>query len=266
MAFSSFSFLRTEEAGKGLVILTFSRGRSNPMNAQVVSELRQAFQEAATAEDCRAVVLAGQENFFSVGLDVIELYGYDEAEITSFWQNFLALLEDMLRFPKPLVAAITGHSPAGGCVLAIGCDYRVMAEGKFQIGLNEIPVGIMLPESIFEVYRFWIGSRKAYQYLMEGKLLTPEEAAEVGLVDALVPAEQVIERAIAQAQMYMRFEPSTWRKSKANLRRDLLQRMSSSEAHKAAQLAESLAHWWSPAARQVLGGLVKHLSQKSPVG
>ncbi|MEM6298249.1 MAG: enoyl-CoA hydratase/isomerase family protein [Bacteroidota bacterium] len=264
MSFSSFDHLQVHPREGGYFVIQLSRGRANPMNADLVRELRQAIGQAQANADCKGLVLAGQEGFFSVGLDVIELYGYDKATILAFWQNFLQLLEDMLAFPKPLVAAITGHSPAGGCVLAIGCDYRVMAEGdKFQIGLNEIPVGIMLPEAIFEVYRFWIGDRKAYQFLMEGKLLSPTEAHEVGLVDEVVALPDVLATAEKQVQKYLKFEANTWRKSKMNLRRDLLHRLSNSEeADREAQIQQALDHWWSPEARAVLGGLVKHLQKR----
>lgn len=263
MAFSSFEHLEIEAREGGYHVLQLNRGRANPMNAALVSELRRAIQEACHSDDCRGLVLAGQEKFFSVGLDVIELYGYDEEKIRAFWTDFLQLLEDLLAFPKPLVAAITGHSPAGGCVLAIGCDYRVMAEGKFTIGLNEIPVGIMLPASIFEVYRFWIGDRKAYQYLMEGKLLTPPEAQAAGLVDETAPLDEVVQRAEVQVQKYLKFEPNTWQKSKTNLRAGLLARLQGGDAaEREAQIRKALDHWWSPAARTVLGKLVEQLKQR----
>lgn len=262
MAFSKFEHLslipRPEDK---YYILQLSRGRSNPMNAALVGELRQAIAEAKTSADCRGLVLAGQPGFFSVGLDVIELYGYNEAEILAFWTDFMQLLEDLLAFPKPLVAAITGHSPAGGCVLAIGCDYRVMASGKFTIGLNEIPVGIMLPEAIFEVYRFWLGDRLAYQFLMEGKLLSPEQAHQVGLVDEVAELEAVLPQAEAKLKSYLSFEPNTWQKSKKNLRRGLLARLQGSE-NKEAGIRQALEHWWSPEARQVMGMLVKRLQKQ----
>ena len=71
------------------------------------------------------------------------------------------------------------------CVLAICCDYRIMAEGNFMIGLNEIPVGLIVPESIFHLYSFWIGKANAYRLLLEGRLLSPQEALKVGLVISL---------------------------------------------------------------------------------
>src|SRR5690606_32452196 len=107
------------------------------------------------------------------GLDLITLFEYDEAKIHEFWESFIALIYDLAAFPKPSIAAITGHSPAGGCVLALCCDHRVMAEGDYIIGLNEVPVGIIVPQCIFELYSFWLGSARASKFLLEGKLLAP---------------------------------------------------------------------------------------------
>src|SRR5690606_4415621 len=121
-----------------------------------------------------------------------ELYNYSEDEVRQFWLDFIGLVKCFVSFSKPAVAAITGHSPAGGCVLAICCDYRVMAKGDFVIGLNELPVGIIVPQPIFELYSFWIGQGMAYRNLMEGKLMTPEEALSCGLVDEVVVAQSLV--------------------------------------------------------------------------
>src|SRR5690606_38326654 len=125
-------------------------------------------------------ILMGKEGFFSSGLDLITLFEYDQAQIKKFWEKFIGLVHQLVRFPKPLICAITGHSPAGGCVLALCADYRIMAQGDYIIGLNEVPVGIVVPGSIAQLYGFWIGMGNASRFLLEGKLLKPEEAESVG--------------------------------------------------------------------------------------
>ncbi|MBK7640026.1 MAG: enoyl-CoA hydratase/isomerase family protein [Bacteroidetes bacterium] len=75
-----------------------------------------------------------------------------------FGRDFSKFLITISKFPKPLVAAITGHSPAGGCIIGICCDYRVMAKGNYKIGLNEIPVGIIVPKGIMALYSRCIGA------------------------------------------------------------------------------------------------------------
>ncbi len=168
------------------------------------------------------MILTGKEGFFSSGIDLIEAYDYNEEQSQEFWIDFLALQRDLVSFKKPLVAAISGHSPAGGCVLAICCDYRVMAEGKFIIGLNEIPVGIIVPDSVFHLYAFWLGQHKAYQYLMAGKLLNINEALDdAGLIDKVSSPENIMHVAEKKVRTYMQLNPVTWSQSKLNLRNEL---------------------------------------------
>merc|ERR1711976_89868 len=96
------------------------------------------------------------------------------------------------------IAAINGHSPAGGCLMAISCDHRVMAEGKFTIGLNETLLGIVAPFWFQDTMVNTVGHRETERALQLGLLYSAEEAKKVGLVDQLVPQEQVMEAATAQ--------------------------------------------------------------------
>ncbi|EAY27411.1 enoyl-CoA hydratase/isomerase family protein [Microscilla marina] len=243
----------------GYAIVTLDRGRANAMNAQMVTELRQIIKEYSEDTKVGGVILNGKENFFSAGLDVIELYNYDSEEIKAFWESFFGMIYEMAAFRKPLVAAITGHSPAGGCVLAVCCDYRVMAEGKYQIGLNEVPVGILINESISSLYAMWLGERRAYQFLMEGKLLNVQEAAEYGLVDEVVAPEKVLETAEAKMQQYLQFGKDVWQTSKLLLRYEVLDRIKRQEE---AKLEATLNQWWNPATRQVLEQMIARLTKK----
>src|SRR5580692_11455867 len=133
----------------GVAIIALDRGRSNPVNHQLIKELTACIKDLEGDDTIGGVILTGKEGFFSSGIDLIEAYDYNEEQIRAFWVDFLAMQNTLAAFEKPMVAAISGHSPAGGCIMAICCDYRVMAEGKFIIGLNEVPVGIIVPGSVF---------------------------------------------------------------------------------------------------------------------
>lgn len=171
-----------------MALIGLNRGRSNAINGELLDELKIILKSIESDDAISGIILHGNEGFFSAGLDLIELYDYSEVEIRVFWESFLSFVQAFVGFKKPSIAAIGGHSPAGGCVLALCCDYRIMAEGEFIIGLNEVPVGIIVPDAIFHLYGFWLGQAKAYQYLLEGKLLNPTEALAAGLIDELVPA------------------------------------------------------------------------------
>jgi 3,2-trans-enoyl-CoA isomerase len=243
-----------------LAIITLDRGRSNPLNHQMVKELTACIKELDADDSVGGVILTGKEGFFSSGIDLIEAYDYNEEQIRSFWVDFLVMQSTLAAFKKPMVAAISGHSPAGGCIVAVCCDYRVMAEGKFIIGLNEIPVGIIVPGSVFNLYAFWLGQRKAYQYLMEGKLLNVNEALEVELIDEICPPESIISHAEKKIRAYMQMDPVTWGQSKMNLRKDLLAKLNSDQTE---TLNKMLAQWWAPATRKGLQMMIQNLKAKS---
>ena len=243
-----------------LATITLDRGRSNPINHQMVRELSECIKTLENDENIGGLILTGREGFFSSGVDLIEVYDYDEGEIRDFWVDFLALQNTLTAFKKPMVAAISGHSPAGGCIMAICCDYRVMTEGKFIIGLNEIPVGIIVPDSVFNLYSFWLGQRRAYQFLMEGKLLNVYEALEAGLVDEICSAENLLSQAEKKARAYMQLNPVTWSQGKLNLRKDLLSKLNGDQTD---TLNKMLEQWWAPETRQGLQMIIHNLKSKS---
>lgn len=243
----------------GIALVTLNRGRSNALNQEMVTELMDMFRNLENDSQIGAAILTGRDNFFSAGLDLIELYQYNETQIRDFWKLFLTFSAQLIAFKKPLVAAINGHSPAGGCVMAIACDRRVMAEGKFVIGLNEVPVGIVVPQSIFKLFSFWLGEANAYRFLMEGKLFSPEEALRVGLIDELTDTKHLMQDAERLAKKYLSFEPNTWQQSKLNVRKALIQRAVLPNED---ELEQMLKQWWSPPTRQILESLISNLQKK----
>ncbi|AMQ00752.1 Enoyl-CoA hydratase [Pedobacter cryoconitis] len=242
-----------------LALITLNRGKSNALNREMITELTDMLHNIANDDNIGGVIIAGRDNFFSAGLDLIELYGYNEEEAESFWHLFLAFTAKITAFKKPMVAAINGHSPAGGCVIALACDARVMAEGKFIIGLNEVPVGIIVPESIFSLYSFWLGKGHATRSLLEGKLFSPEEALNIGLVDELVNQDSIMTAAERRIRKYMALEPNTWQQSKLNIRKELI---AATSADQSETLKIMLAQWWSPATRNILKMIIDNLQKK----
>lgn len=242
-----------------LAIITLNRGKSNALNREMITELTDMFENISADHNIGGVMITGQEKFFSAGLDLMELYHYDAAEVKSFWELFFKFAATLIAFKKPLVAAINGHSPAGGCVIALTCDARVMAEGKFIIGLNEVPVGIIVPHSIFQIYSHWIGKANATTSLLEGKLFSPEEALQIGLVDELVNADSILTAAERRVRKYMAFESNTWQQSKLNIRKELI---AATTADHSEVLSLMLEQWWSPNTRNILETIINNLQKK----
>jgi enoyl-CoA hydratase/carnithine racemase len=171
--------------------LSMQRPPVNALNSDLVHELNIAIQNAP--QSSKALVISGREGLFSAGLDVPALMKFDRAQMTVFWRKFFGLLETLARSPMPIAAAITGHAPAGGAVMCLFCDYRVMSEGEFRIGLNETRVGLLVPEVIRYALIRLTGQQKAERLIVERALIPPVEAVSCGMLNAIAldPADTV---------------------------------------------------------------------------
>jgi enoyl-CoA hydratase/carnithine racemase len=176
--------------------LRLARAPVNALNPALCGDLSAAI---ATALDdgVHGMVLSGGPNVFSAGLDVPYLLslGEDRDALHAAWESFFDAARALARSPVPVAAAIGGHAPAGGCVLALCCDYRIMASGGFRIGLNETQVGLAAPEGVQMLLRRVVGPYRAERMLVAGELVDAERALALGLVDELVEIDNVATRA-----------------------------------------------------------------------
>ncbi|HAA16491.1 MAG TPA: enoyl-CoA hydratase/isomerase family protein, partial [Cytophagales bacterium] len=197
-------------------------------------------------------------HIFSAGLDVKEIFAYDEAGIRNFFQTFGLLHKELVQFTKPQICAINGHSPAGGTVLAVAADYRIMAEGeKFLIGLNEMAVNIQITQTLVYAYGFWLGTSTANEFLLDGKLMDPDEAQACGLVNQVVPQGDVLATAERQMKKYLAAHPDIFANTKRKIRKDWLAQREEGEDQ---ELEEIIRLWWMPSVRERMGALVASLS------
>ncbi len=241
-------------------IVRLDRGKANAINFEMVQELRQTFGHLENDTSVDGVILTGKPNFFSAGLDLVELIQYDKPKMDDFFKEFATLYAKLLKFRKPLIAAITGHSPAGGCVLAVTCDNRYMAKGeKYVIGLNEVAVNIQISQNLCEVYAYWMGQGLAHRYILEGKLLSGDEAVKAGLVDELLPLEEVLPRAEKQMQHYLKADQEILVNTKAKLRKQLLDALDTNPAE---SLKEAANLWWKPEIRTKMQAYVESFTSK----
>jgi 3,2-trans-enoyl-CoA isomerase len=242
------------------VIVQLNRGKVNAVNLEMVRDLNKAFQSFKKDDSVRGVILTGQPHFFTAGLDVIELYSYDKETIRAMFIEFGELYIELAKFQKPLIAAITGHAPAAGTVLAIPCDYRVMVEGdKYTLGLHEILVNIGLSEDVISGYAFWLGRGLAARYLLKGKLMNATDAHTVGFVDEVCSMEKVLEQAEKQMQQYLKAEPQILQSIKFKARKSWLNQLGLNGEK---ELKESLEIWWKPEVRARMKGFVERLTKK----
>jgi enoyl-CoA hydratase/carnithine racemase len=240
-----------------VVELRLARPPVNAINDALLLALLEALRRAAEGP-ARAIVLSGRPGLFSAGLDVPELLGKDRAAMGAFWKLFFDVQRQLAGSPLPIAAAITGHSPAGGAVLAMYCDYRVMARGAYTIGLNEVAVGLHPGPVIHAVLRRIVGPRRAELLLATGRLMTPEEALTFGFVDELAAPTEVVERAVSWAQQTARLPPAALAATRAVARADLIELIRDAGLDEHDTPGE---HWFSPETQATLKALVQRLKK-----
>lgn len=179
----------------GITEIRLARPPVNALSFDLLTRLREAITQAPR-EGARGLVLSGAQGMFSAGVDVPALLQRDRPGVRAYWREFFAVGSALATSPIPVVAAITGHSPAGGAVLSLFCDYRVMAQGPFRIGLNEVQVGLVVPDCIQLALRRVVGAYRAERLMVAGALIDAEQALACGLVDELTGVEQVATRAV----------------------------------------------------------------------
>ncbi len=239
-------------------IVQMNRGKVNAINYEMVQELRQVFRDIKNDQNVKGVILTGQPHYFSAGLDLIELITYNKAQVNDFFGAFGTLYLEMVQFPKPFISAISGHAPAGGCVLAVTSDNRFMADGdQYSIGLNEVAVNIQISQNLTEAYAFWMGEGLANRYILEGKLLTAREAVSAGLVDALAPLDQVLKQAEEKMEHYMKADQEIWHNTKKKLRKHWLNKL---DLNAQDSFKEAVTLWWKPEIRSKMEAYVQSFS------
>lgn len=169
--------------------IRLARPPVNALDREILDQLVDAVQ-AASAQGAHGIVLSGSEKVFSGGLDVPFLMTLGRDELFACWSRFFDAARAIAKSPLPVAAAITGHAPAGGCVLALCCDRRVMASspdpGKpYRIGLNETQVGLAVPDAIQYLLRRAVGTRVAEQLVVPGTMVDTAQALALGLVDEI---------------------------------------------------------------------------------
>lgn len=238
-----------------LTEVRLDRGKVNALDAQVVGELAECLRGLARDAKVRSVVLTGTGKFFSFGFDIPGFLDHPSYAFLAYLRRFAALYRELFAFPKPVIAALNGHTVAGGCMLALACDARVMAAGKGKIGLNEIAFGSSLFAGSVEILRHLVGGRRAEQVALSGTLYAPEEALALGLIDRVVPDAELLPAAHEWARVHGAKDPAAFRSVKALLRGPVLDEMAIREE---TSLREFVEIWYSEATRENLRKITIH--------
>ncbi len=212
------------EQKDALGILHLHASNANAMNKQVLQAISAGLQEAKKS-NLNGLVLTGYDRFFSAGLDLLAVSEFDREQMRRFIAEWEAAMIRLLEFPMPVVAAINGAATAGGCILAIACDYRMMAAEGAVIGMNGIRLGITLPAAALEILRDGIPASQLAYVLYSGRLFNADEALQRGLVNEVVHQENLLEAALARLREFTGHAGNPAASLKAALRRDTLARI-----------------------------------------
>tara|TARA_B100001989_G_scaffold249810_1_gene225765 strand:- start:311 stop:1063 length:753 start_codon:yes stop_codon:yes gene_type:complete len=182
-------------------IISIDRPPVNAINPELVSSLSESLDSFHSNDSIQGVILEGRSGIFSAGLDITHLFPKDREYIKTFWESFSSLLNKMFTYEKPLYSSIGGHCPAGGTVMVIMTDYRIMANGKYVIGLNEVDVGLTVPYGIGNVFQYVVGQRNAEDLLLKAKLISPEDALNTGLIDEVCDSEDLLSTTLKRIEV-----------------------------------------------------------------
>jgi enoyl-CoA hydratase len=238
-----------------VALLRIEGGKANSLSAAVLATVERFIGEFE-AGPARAAVIVGYERFFSAGLPLPSLIDLDRPAMKAFMVHFGEVMQRVFACAKPLVAAINGHAIAGGYVLALQCDWRVLVDADARVGLNETQLGIGLPSSVLEPLALQLPAASLPLVAMQGRLFAPPEALALGLVHELAPPAELEARALARAQAFASAPSSGVTQVKRALRRPAL------EAWRARTEAETerwLDTWFAPAAQEKLQEAIKKL-------
>jgi enoyl-CoA hydratase/carnithine racemase len=190
------------EVADGIGTIRLDRPPMNALNIQVQEELREAAREATARDDVRAVILYGGEKVFAAGADIKEMAGMGYAAMAARAAALSSAFDAVARIPKPVVAAVTGYALGGGCELALTADWRVAAEDA-TLGQPEITLGIIPGAGGTQRLSRLVGPARAKDLVMSGRFVKAPEALAMGLVDRVVPADQVYDAAEALVRPYV---------------------------------------------------------------
>lgn len=239
----------------GIRVLRLANPPVNALSPAVIAALRDALDQSFS-DGVEALVLAGGPKVFSAGLDVPTLLGLSRDEILGFWRDFFGVAARLSRSPVPVAAAIDGHAPAGGAVISLFCDVRIMARGPFRIGLNEVQVGLPVPGAIQAALRRQVGSRVAERLLVTGEMVESERALDIGFVDALCEPGHAQTDAVEWSRRVLSMPRQAMAATRAEARRDIAAIFADENALELLRITDA---WFSNETQTTMRALVERL-------
>ena len=252
------SGIRLERTG-ALVTARFDKARGNAIDEPFTQELLDVAKQLGADPGVRGVLLASAHpKLFSPGLDLVTLLEYDRAAMERFMRLFAEAVWALYALPKPVVAAVSGHAVAGGCILALTADYRVLRRGGVQLGLNEVKVGVPLPWSVALLLRASVPPGALTQVALLGRNFADDDALAVGLADQLADADGFEEFCRARLEEFADKDTESIAITKGYLREGVLLEMRGREKE---EMGAWLDRWFSESTRERIRNIVAGMAK-----
>lgn len=208
--------LLTIETHETVTVVRLDDGKANTLSRPMVTTLLETAQ--SLADGAGGIVVTGQGRFFSAGLNLGEVVSMDREALGDFIDLFERMALAWLSLPRPVVAAVNGHAIAGGAVLMMTADVRLMAAGEARTGFTEVPLGIALPQVVHALARLHMAPGATHRVLLGGETFGPDEARTVGMIDRVVAPEALLSEAMSTAARLARSPGKAYATTKAALR------------------------------------------------
>ena len=226
---------------EGILTVRLAHGKANALDLELVEGLALAFAEAAASDATHAVILTSGGSIFSAGVDLFRMVDQGRDYVEQFVPALSRMLLDLFSFPKPFVVAANGHAIAGGGIITLCGDYRLMASGNGRIGIPELLVGVPFPPSVIEVIRFAVPPQHIQTLMYTGRTLQPDDALRFGLIDEAVAPEALVPRAEEVARGLASVPARIFAMTKKQLRDKTISRAK----HYANELDSDVRELWS---------------------
>ena len=235
------------ETYQDIALIRLNNGVTNPIGMDLIRELDQILTSGRITD--RGMILSGGEKFFSIGFHLPELLQLNREHMAEFYSLFNSTLFKLLTLPIPTLCCITGHAVAGGCILSLGCDFRIAASEKTKIGLNEIGIGVPVPYLADMLLRQIVGHRTAEKMLYTGDFISSVQAEALGLVDETLDRDQLEARALEKIRRFSSAPLAAFAMIKANRLEGIVHRFENQFSEK---LRAFLDIWFHPETQTLL--------------
>uniref|UniRef100_A0A3Q1IQZ2 Enoyl-CoA delta isomerase 1, mitochondrial n=1 Tax=Anabas testudineus TaxID=64144 RepID=A0A3Q1IQZ2_ANATE len=213
----------------GVAVMYMQSPPVNSLSLDFLTEFCINVEKLEMDKSCRGLIItSGQPKVFSAGLDIMEMYGKSPERCGEFWKAVQDMWLKLYSSNMVTIAAINGSSPAGGCLMSLTCDYRIMADNpRYSIGLNETQLGIVAPFWFKDTMTNTVGHRTTEISLELGLLYSPSEALKIGLVDQLVPEDQVLATATQNMSKWLTVPDHARQITKSMMRKPTIDKLTS---------------------------------------